>query len=202
MQALRSSESYDGFECLRWQRDGEHLLFDAYNFEGGCHVNWRGDAERTGQGKLQLVLSNPSCILAGCGSCLYDASFDIDLATTPLDDSAKVPLIQAPCEGDRSTVGSWQLQAGDDDGISCKYARGLDWHASRLNDCGKMNMPCRGNGLCGSRPGGPAPEPCDEGLTCTPVGDAGSMCLKNCASSDECPLSDVLECRDDVCQLK
>lgn len=207
MQALSagSSESYDGFACMRWERDGERVRLDAYNFEGGCHVNWRGSAERRGTDELDLIVSNPSCVVAGCGSCLYDASFAVDTTTTTLDDSAEIRLIEAPCEGERTSIGSWKLQDGaESSGITCKYARGLEEHSSRARTCGQLHGTCRSeHGICGSvRPGRETLPPCDEGLTCTKAGNAGSMCLMSCTTSDECPLPDILECRDAVCQLK
>ena len=199
-----ASTTYEGFECLRWERDADHIRFDAYNINGGCHVTWRGGAEQNSSGELAFVLSNPSCAVAACGSCLYDATFDLDTQKTPLDDSADVKLIQANCPGERVTIGSWQLQAGEAaSGIACKYAKGLDWHAGRLNTCGTRHAPCRGKGLCGAgSTAGTTPNPCDDGLECTPVSEYESMCLERCTSNEDCTLQDILECRDGVCQLK
>lgn len=197
-----ASASYDGFECYRWERGDERVRFDVYNFGGGCNIDWQASATPHGSSKLDLVLSNPSCEVYRCGSCLYDAAFEVDTEKTPLADDAKAQLIVANCSGERGTLGSWQLQPGDGaEGIRCNYTAGLAWHDRRVGRCGTLHATCRNAGLCNSGTPSTA-DPCDEGLACTEVGDLQSMCLKKCTTSDDCPLQDVLECRDEVCQLK
>lgn len=194
LQALTlpgESASYDGFECYHWSRSDERVRFEVYNFNGGCAIMWTNTATRRDVSHLDFTLHVPRCIFAGCGSCLYDATFEVDTAQTPLADDAKVRLLQDNCSDRPTTLGSWELQPGEQaSGIRCGYAKDLAWNDSRAGRSGMLHATCRDG------------DACDEGLSCTKLSDHESMCLKRCSTTDDCPLPDILECRDEICQLK
>jgi hypothetical protein len=197
-QALTASDShlYDGLQCLRWEREATQVRFEAFNFTGGCEVHWVGRLASK-SGGVDLVLSDPSCNVAACGSCLYDAAFEIDAERTALDESAKVDLKTAPCDGPATVIASWQLQPGDGaSGLHCSYPRALVDHAGRLGLCGKRDMPCRDR--CGDRQS-PA---CDPGLVCNETSESSFTCLAECNKDDDCRLPEVMTCSEGLCRLR
>lgn len=199
LQALtlpNASASYDGFECYRWERNEERVRFDVYNFNGGCAIMWTSTAAQSDASHLDFTLHVPRCTFAGCGSCLYDATFEVDTVKSPLVDDAKVRLFQDNCSDHADMLGRWELQAGDTaSGIQCSYAKDLIWNDNRSGRSGMLHATCRGSDEDSA-------SACDEGLACTKLKDRESMCLQKCTTTDDCPLQDILECRDEVCQLK
>lgn len=197
-KALTGTERYDGLSCMHWERTEDSLHLEALNFRGGCSITWQGTFEPISSGP-SVLLTNPSCAVAACGSCLYDATFDIDLRETSIADDASLPLrSDASCSGDADLIDFWSLRSNASEGITCDYAQGLDWHAGRLGTCGQTNMPCRrDDGLCADDGQGP----CDAGLTCTEVSTSNFVCLEQCTTDDDCAAPDVMSCNDGLCQL-
>jgi hypothetical protein len=188
---------YDGLNCYVAERSEDMLELDVYNFSGGCHISW--DAKgRERASELDVVLANPSCAVAGCGSCLYDASFSLELGAST---GATIELIDQPCKGDSETLGSWDVPERDGARtLRCSFARGADWHAGKLGLCGQENQPCRDGGLCSGEPGDGA-SACDEGLRCTEVSEHDSRCVKQCSSDDDCAVPSAMRCEDGLCRL-
>jgi hypothetical protein len=194
---LPDSARYDGLNCYVAQRSEDAVELDVYNFGGGCHIRWDANGRARGD-ELAIVLTNPSCAVAGCGSCLYDASFSLDLGATARE---TIELIDQPCEGDAQTLGAWDVPERDGAStLRCSFARGADWHAAKLGLCGQENQPCRNGGLCSSGPADGA-SACDRGLSCTQVSEHDSRCLKECSSADDCALPSAMRCEDGVCRL-
>ncbi len=197
-KALTGADRYDGLSCMYWERSDDNLHLQALNFRGGCSITWQGAFERISSGP-SVLLTNPSCAVAACGSCLYDATFDIDLREASVADDAEIPLrSDASCSGDADLIDVWTLEPDASQGITCQHAQGLDWHANRLGTCGQANMPCRqDDGLCADNGEGP----CDADLTCTDVGGSSFVCLQQCTRDEDCIASDVMTCDEGLCRL-
>jgi len=196
---LPAAERYHGLTCYLAERSEDSVALSVYNIAGGCGVDW--DAKgRERAGELDVVLTNPSCTVARCGGCVYDAAFSLELGTST-DES--VELIEHPCEGDPRTLGAWDVPQGDGaTTLHCTFSRAAGEDASKLGLCGQENQPCRvGNGPCAIDPGAAA-SACDDGLSCTEVSEHDSRCLKQCSSDDDCAVPGALRCRDDgLCRL-
>lgn len=197
-KALTGTERYDGLSCMYWERTEQSLHLQALNFRGGCSITWQGAFESISSGP-SVLLTNPSCAVAACGSCLYDATFDIDLREISIADNASIPLrSDASCSGDADLINFWSLRGDATEGITCDYALGLDWHAHGRGTCGQTNMPCRrDDGLCPDDGTGP----CDAGLTCTEVGTSNFVCLEQCTTDDDCTASGAMRCSDGLCRI-
>ena len=194
----RSDGRYDGLTCLRAQRDGDVATLAVYNFSSGCHRTF--DAEpRDQDGKLAVVLTNPGCLVAGCGSCLYDADFSFELSAPG---AAAIALIDQPCSGDEKKLGSWQVPEREGEvTLRCSYAPGLSWHAGRLGLFGAENMPCRMAQTCTTPECNPNPVPCDDGLSCSEIAEGDSRCLKQCTSDNDCAVPEAMRCTEGLCAV-
>ena len=190
---------YQGLACFGAQREGERVELDVHNFTGGCHVEWDA-AGRVRDRGVDVVLTNPSCAVAACGSCLYDARFTLELPASSgnaADD--EIALIDQPCEGEPITRGMWHVPEDGKSTLVCGFAQGADWHAGKTGTCGQENMPCRKTGgLCG---GADAVEDCDDGLTCTTISEFDARCLKGCTTKDDCAVPEAMRCEDGLCVL-
>ena len=199
-QALTTSNAhdYDGLQCLRWEREGNRVRFEAFNFTDSCEVSFVGRVDAPRPGHVNVVLKNPACEIAGCGSCMYDAAVEIDTVRAKLADDAEVELRTEDCKGIQTRLASWQLAPGDGaSALQCSYPRGADLidHARRQNLCGKREMPCRTS--CGSKD-----VACDPGLVCGAAGEYSSTCLAECQSDGDCHLPEVMTCQQGVCRLR
>ena len=47
------------------------------NLEGACGAQWEGAALVNDDGSLTFRLDNPKCLVASCGWCIYDWSFEV-----------------------------------------------------------------------------------------------------------------------------
>lgn len=196
--ALTAEEAYAGLQCIRWKAGAEGTLHvDLVNFEGACGAQWKGEASKTEAG-LELRATNPGCLLAACGWCIYDWTFDVQV-----DTGADVPLsiVTDPCPGEQTpetdtlTLPLASLPAGE----LCRYANydALGWQAAAVSACGKAFMPCRSqNGMCQLEAGG---TPCEAGLSCA-TGAGNDVCHATCTGDADCALPGVLTCQSGLCR--
>lgn len=190
---------FDGLFCLRAERGEDDLALDAYNFAGGCHIEWKAEA-RQRDGGLYIALTNPSCAVAACGSCLYDASFSASLDALAAGEE-RIGLVDEPCEGDATELGAFRVpEAAGEVELHCEYARYLEWHAQRTGSFGQENMPCHGTAL-DSEAGEPSEPSCEPGLTCVPLSESDQRCLKQCDTKDDCAVPSVMQCNAGLCVL-
>lgn len=198
--ALTAEDTYAGLQCVRWTTvDADTVKIELLNFEGGCGAQWKGEAKAVDAG-LELRLVNPGCLLAACGSCMYDWSFDVrakGAADLPLS------IVTDPCPGEQTPdQDTATLPLGTTaEGELCRYANhgALGWQAMALSACGKAYMPCRiGGGMC--EPNGSEPE-CDSGLTCADGASAtAKVCHANCTGDSDCAPTGTMKCDGGLCR--
>ena len=200
-QALTAQDAYAGLSCVRWKPGSSSgsLKIDLTNFEGACGAEWKGQATEV-DGALELRSVNPSCSLAGCGSCMYDWSFEVKVDTQK---DLPLSLVTDPCPGDQppETQTTTLPLSSTPQGELCRYAStgGLSWQAGSLGTCGQAYMPCRSpNGMC--QPAGSEP-PCDAGLTCADAAKAGDqVCHATCKADGDCTIAGILTCQAGLCK--
>jgi hypothetical protein len=202
-----SSADYDGLKCVSWDvgADGSGR-FDLINFESACGPRWAGSAD-TGEGNaVSLTVNNPGCMLAACGSCIYDWSFEVSGLSAGTDVSLSINVNACPEETGSSNNDTYSLSvpaAAAPAGVVCRYASfgALEWQAMSLGTEGEYMMPCTDPN---NHPEGEAPPPCKEGLTCTAMAPGtyrdSSICLRNCAAA-ACAHPDLMSCQEGLCKL-
>lgn len=184
---------YDGLTCFVWQRlEAGSLRVQITNYADSCgaDLSWTPEA-RVVDGELQLALMDTRCIVAGCGSCVYDLSYDVRVDTTS---DLAVSLEHEGCGATRKLTARLPL-ATQEAGSSCVYADhgALFWHAGTTGSLGKRHMPC-----VTSPKDGPSQQ-CDDGLVCSAPSPERPICLARCTSDAECDA--LTRCSDGVCQL-
>jgi hypothetical protein len=197
--ALTAADAYAGLSCIRWKPSAAGLQIDLVNFEGACGAQWHGSATATATG-IELVASNPSCLLAACGSCMYDWGFEVHAGT---DQDLPIDIVTDPCPGEQPAekVTATLPLATAASGELCRYASygGLGWQAAALGHCGMAFMPCReAGGLCDT---GSATTACDPGLECAGGASAAErVCHPSCATDADCALPGILACQSGSCR--
>jgi hypothetical protein len=189
--ALVAASDYDGLECVEWETTAAGLTVRLLNFQGGCGVTWGGRASRRADGSIDLVLDNTTCFVARCGSCLYDAQFDLSGVSSASPLALHVGF--ASCADGGGTTPAYDKLLPLDSaasGIACRYA-GLSSVLSP-SKCAQKNLQC-GGGLC--------PMPCAGNLMCTPVGEGDSRCLLPCTGDGDCLPAGTATCQDGVCKV-
>ena len=91
------SRDYDGLYCFAWEaRASGRMHISVFNMIAGCHIDWELGPSRIDANGLRLRVRNDECAVAGCGSCAYDLSFDVEGvdATAPLP----LSLTQLDCD--------------------------------------------------------------------------------------------------------
>lgn len=195
--ALTAAEAHAGLECVRWKPSGEGLQIDLSNFEGACGASWQGVAKQSEKG-LELRATNPSCLLAACGSCMYDWSFQVKVDTTS---DLALDLVTDPCPGQQTpeTESLTLPLSKSAEGELCHYASygGLSWQAGALGQCGQAFMPCqKAGGMCDG-----TGAPCQAGLECAPGASATEeVCHPTCTTDTDCALSGILSCKAGLCE--
>lgn len=199
-QALTANEAYAGLQCIRWKPiDASTLKIELLNFEGGCGAQWKGESHVTDSG-LELRVVNPGCMLAACGSCMYDWSFDVHAAK---DADLALSMVEDPCPGQQTptTVTATLPLSTTPEGELCRYAShgGLGWQASSLGTCGQAYMPCRNpNDMCSQ---GSAADPCEAGLTCADgASSSEQVCHAPCTTDADCAPTGILTCQTGLCR--
>lgn len=203
--ALVTRDPYAGLDCLVYEVKDETLHVDLRNINDGCHVEHEGNVRMTGKASLQLALTNAKCQAAACGSCVYDAEFEVDLAPFAGKDAIELSLVLDDAESCRSrssqTREYWKLDVpvqASSQGAVCKYASYFD----PPKGCGTINMPCASaDGACGLFGRG-AGTMCENGMRCQEPGENSiPVCMQQCATDAECPEPDVLHCVEGLCRL-
>jgi hypothetical protein len=194
-----------GLKCVAWETGASGTLsLGLINFEGACGAQWAGTATVDAQG-LTLGLVNPDCRKALCGWCIYDWTFDVNIAkhVSPLAVTIQIDTCPGTDPVQTKTV-SLPVDTTPK-GIVCNYANwnALGWQAMALGTCGAVGMPCLGTaGLC-SGSATPTATTCNAGLTCT-MGAAAtdSICAKSCAAESDCGTSGAQTCTSGLCRPK
>jgi hypothetical protein len=203
--ALSMRDPYAGLDCLVYEVRDETLHVDLRNINDGCHVEHEGNVRMVGEDSLQLALTNAKCEAAKCGSCIYDAQYEVDLAPFAGQDSIELSLVLDDAESCRSpssqTQVYWKLDVplrASSQGAVCKYAR----YFEPPQGCGTLNMPCASaDGACGFLGRGTGTM-CDDGMLCrAPDENSISVCMQPCATDADCPEPDVLHCVEGACRL-
>ncbi|MBE7485891.1 MAG: hypothetical protein HS104_38705 [Polyangiaceae bacterium] len=198
--ALTAEEAYAGLQCVRWKSvDADTVKIDLLNFEGACGAEWKGQAKEV-DGGLELRLANPGCLLAACGVCIYDWSFEVKAkggADLPVN------IVTDPCPGEQTpeTLAATVPLGSAAEGELCRYADhgALGWQASSLGTCGKAYMPCRtGSDMCAGSGGEPE---CEAGLTCADGASAGEkICHATCTGDGDCAPTGTMKCDGGLCR--
>jgi len=192
----------EGLKCVAWETTAPDTLSVALiNFDGACGAQWTGSAKGDAHG-LTLGLTNPQCMIAACGICIYDWTFELRLAkpTAPLPVTVQIDT----CPGTQPVASQTLTVPADTTpkGIVCKYASfdALGWQAMALGTCGAVGMPCNGaGGMCPAS----ATSPCNAGLTCTDGEAAGkTICAKSCTVEADCGTSGAQTCTGGLCRPK
>ncbi|RJO74504.1 MAG: hypothetical protein C4523_00535 [Myxococcales bacterium] len=201
---VADNSAYDGLQCVRWNIvAGGVSSFDFINYEGACGADWHGEGSVSSPDEVELRVVNPDCVIAMCGSCLYDWSFIVEGLTAAAPLSVAFVMNSCPDEHDGSAYELTLPVDTEPQGIECQYANpsALDWHASSADSYGELHMPCTDSPMRGEDT--PDEPLCHGELVChaTGVFDA-KVCMQPCAEDADCPLPDVLACLDSVCQIK
>jgi len=199
---IEDEKGLEGLRCVAWKRIGaDELKLDLYNFDGACGTTWVGDAAMNADGTLELGIDNPSCLIALCGKCLYDWSFDVH-AAIPAAQPLPVWITVNACKGEQSPVQIGASIGAENEGLLCRFADygGLAWQASATQTCGTLGMPCQGSSLCGSG-SFTSTGTCNSGLVCdSSDGVNEPRCLAPCATIDDCPRADAWSCQTGLCR--
>jgi hypothetical protein len=180
-QALTQTADFPiGLSCVEWQVIDNVLEVQVVNFSSGCGVEWQGRATREGD-RLTLLLDNPRCAVAACGTCLYDTATVIEL---PSIGDIRLEMSTDPtCTGERD-IQEWRLPlAAQPQGMICEYAR--------APGLGSLSGPAFTRCSVDDRS-------CDDGLTCVDD-DARGHCLPTCSTDADCPLPGGTRCSAGHC---
>jgi len=210
-QAL-SSEQYDGLNCVLWQVvSSNRIKIDLTNFAEGCGVTWEGESSSDDPNSVELRVNDSDCESeAACGWCIYDWSFEVDELSTDEDLTVKM-IIDDNCGGDGKKERVHLPLSATSSGAICRYADNyaLSQHARETDTCGKLHMPCLGEGECDSRgdPGQASSATatdfsCEDELVCASSDPYDNeVCYQPCESDADCPLPDIQSCQDNLCRL-
>lgn len=198
-------EEVAGLKCFAWQPTGsDSIKISLINFEEACGAQWKGDAKLDSNGALTLGLVNPKCLIASCGWCIYDWSFEVK--GIPAGENLPVTVNIDTCPGEqaiKTTTVELPL-ATESEGILCRYANfnALGWQALSLDTCGTVGMPCTGTSMCSSS-GGVTAQTCQNDLTCTDNGNPSEMiCAQPCTQDSDCGITGVQSCQSGLCRPK
>ena len=196
------SASYEGLQCVRWSPiDGGFSVF-LRNFDGACGAEWEGRVTALASA-TELRVVNPKCLLAKCGTCMYDFTFDVKMAAKAGGDAFDLVLDPCPGQQDAKTVSVTLPLATEPSGELCRYASAsaLGWQAMSLGTCGKAYMPCREAGMSGMCPPADGGASCDDGLTCAAGASADArVCHATCAKDVDCEPAGLMACDAGLCR--
>lgn len=197
--ALPSNDALSGLYCVRYRRgEGTKLRLEYINFGASCHADggWFAGVEEAEGADLavSLTCTGPT---AGCGSCIYDLRYELDVAD--LASARTISLMRHECWGGEDVRTDALTFADGDEGLSCHYTfvHAERWVAESENTSGRLRRPCRDSS---SRREETLPS-CDGELVCTEVADGDPRCLAPCAQDTDCELTGVEACVDGLCRL-
>ena len=202
LQVINSEVGLDGLRCVAWERVGDgEVKLDLYNFDSACGATWTGDGANAADGTLELHVSNPSCRIASCGTCLYDWSFDLHLGL-PAGQVVGLAVAVDACEGQQATTHLAAAIGAEANGIRCELASygAVNWQANAAGTCGSTGMPCVGSLLCGSG-SLTSTGTCAAGLICdSSAAENEPVCFVPCTTVADCPRADVYTCQTGLCR--
>jgi hypothetical protein len=190
-----------GLTCIAWAPGGAagEVGLDLLNFPGACGAEWAGEGGIDGA-NIDVRVYNPGCMLAGCGTCIYDWAFGLE----DVKDTGSISLgIEVdPCPGEQEPEVYAATLPGplSAEGIVCRWTdrNALEWHAGETGTCGALHMPCGDEEICG----GLEPGQCLGDLVCADRGDGDEVCLAPCAGDADCLPAGMMSCGDDdLCRL-
>jgi len=189
-------DRYEGLYCVAWElAERGALKVDILNFSSGCHIAWEpGEISLTGD-QLTLTARVGRCAVAGCGSCIYDLTFEVSAvdASRPLD-----MIFQEDNCHDVELGAELTLPLDErPEGIVCREAR---FYRDLEPICGTAHTPpCTDmDGPLTCEAGG-----CEGTLACVegPESDDGDICLETCQSDEDCTL-EIDSCQEGLCRLR
>ena len=155
-------------------------------------------------GQLQLGLVNPQCLIANCGLCIYDWSFDVQGIGSVQNLPVTITIDTCPGQQTIKTA-SVELPVGTEaSGIRCRYANfnALGWQALSLGTCATLGMPCAGTSMCASADTSTSSR-CQDSLVCTNNGDPSQeICAQDCSVDSDCDSKGVDFCQGGLCRPK
>lgn len=200
------SAETSGLKCFAWEvSDGGQVKIDLINFESSCGPKFVGDAKLDSSGVLQLSVTNPGCMVADCGSCIYDWSYEVAAIDTSKPLAVRMGIDVCPGREDIEYSTTSLPVNTQPSGILCKYASygALGWQAAVLSECGQVGMPCLKTPMCTDRggTGGTTDPTCEGELVCTDNGNTEQrICAKTCTGDPDCGSKGVLSCMDGLCR--
>lgn len=199
-----SSET-QGLQCFAWEalEDGQ-VKVDLINFESACGPKFVGDAKLDSSGALQLSVTNPGCMLADCGSCIYDWSYEVTSVDTSRPLLVRMGIDVCPGSQDIRYINATLPVDTQSSGILCRYANygALGWQASVLTQCGTVGMPCINTSMCSSGSNATI-QSCEGDLVCTDNGNVEQrICARACGADADCGALGVLTCNGGLCRPK
>jgi hypothetical protein len=200
---LNYGDEVAGLKCFAWQTTGaDALRISLINFEEACGAEWVGSANVASDGVLTLGLNNPQCLIASCGWCIYDWSFEVKGVNLARDLPVTVNIDTCPGEQDVKVTSAQLPLATQSSGILCRYANfnAVGWQAMSLGTCGQAGMPCTATNMCQAS-GGSTAQTCQGDLTCADNGTASEMiCTKPCAVDSDCGSTGAQSCQTGLCR--
>ena len=198
------SENFAGLKCIVWKRvEPDRLQVDLVNFEGACGAKWKGEALLDGTGGLALRVTNPGCLVASCGWCIYDWSFEVSGVSGQTDMPLSITRDTCPGQQPSETAQASVPLATQAQGVLCRPANwsALGWQAMATSTCGTAGMPCLGTMVCPTGASTSTPQTCATGLTCADNGNPSELvCLRPCAADADCAASGILSCQAGLCR--
>jgi hypothetical protein len=189
LYAPPDAADYAGLQCISYGTGaGGGFAVDLFNFSSACGPEWEGVAEVHGA-SVTVGVTNPGCVMADCGSCIYDWAFEVDGVGGGADVDLTISV--EACPGDQAPVTETVSLPSETlvQGLLCRYAdwSTLDW----LGYGGTLHTPCGAAGFT-----------CAGDLVCAPVGEDGSeICVAPCDTVADCPLPDLMLCAANRCVL-
>ncbi|HUT77396.1 MAG TPA: hypothetical protein VM285_06905 [Polyangia bacterium] len=190
-----------GLTCIAWAPGTEtgDVGLDLLSFPGACGAEWQGEGSIDGV-DIELRVYNLGCMLAGCGTCIYDWSFGLHDVEDAASISLGIEVDQCPGEGESETCSATLPGPLSAAGIVCRWtdAGALEWHAGEAGTCGALHMPCGDSEICGELD----PGQCLGDLQCADRGDGAEVCLALCIEDADCLPAGMMSCGDDnLCRL-
>jgi hypothetical protein len=190
-----------GLKCIVWEATGtDGLKIDLVNFEGACGAQWRGSVSVDANGSLALRLDNPGCMVASCGWCIYDWSFEVRGVGSASALPVSIGIDTCPGQRAPETYQATVPISSSPAGLLCRWANysALGMQAGMTSACGTLHMPCTGTSMCSSTV---TPRSCNGDLVCDTNGTADEfVCLQPCAADAECPGAGAMSCQSGLCR--
>ncbi|MCK9463268.1 MAG: hypothetical protein M0R80_26920 [Proteobacteria bacterium] len=194
LYAPLDAADYDGLQCVSYGATaGGDFAVDLFNFDAACGPVWDGVAAVDGAA-VTVGVTNPGCVVADCGSCIYDWAFVIEGVSTGAD--VELTISVETCPGEELPVTETaSLPAGTlGQGLKCRYASWgtLEW----LGFVGTLHTPC------GALATAEDVIACEGDLVCAAAGEGGrEICVAPCGTVADCPLPDIMLCQVNLCVL-